>query len=124
MGAAGAGALGEPCPEARGEPPARAPLLTALEWVPTLLAAVATLAPAQGGPAAAKRQISHRHHGPLVDLQVRSRAVGASLRSRDQLDLEVELVAPFDDVRDPEAIQADEAANVILHPLFLLDSAF
>jgi hypothetical protein len=55
-----------------------------------------------------------------MDLQVGARAVWAQLGSRDQLDLEVELVTVLDDALHPEAVQADEAANVILHPLFLL----
>jgi hypothetical protein len=91
---------------------------------PALLAAIAALAPAQGGLAATERQIPNRDHRTLVDLQLPACAVGARLRSRDQLDLEVELVSPFDDAVDPEAIQADEAANVILHPLFLLTPRF
>jgi 2-keto-4-pentenoate hydratase len=39
---------------------------------------------------------------------------------RAQLDLEVELVAVLHDALHSEAIQADEAANVISHPLLLL----
>jgi hypothetical protein len=39
---------------------------------------------------------------------------------RDQLDLEVELVANLDHALHLEPFQADEAAKVTLHPLFLL----
>jgi hypothetical protein len=46
--------------------------------------------------------------------------VRAALGARDQLDLEVELVVFFMDASHLEALQADEAAKVVLHPLFLL----
>jgi hypothetical protein len=50
--------------------------------------------------------------------------MGAATGARDQLDLEVELVSPLDHALYLEALQADEAANVVLHPLFLLAPQF
>jgi hypothetical protein len=45
--------------------------------------------------------------------------MGAQSSTGDQLDLEVEPVAYLHDALYLEALQADEAANVVPHPLFL-----
>ena len=73
---------------------------------------------------AGKRKVAHADYRALVDHQLGARAVRARLGACDQLDLEVELVTVLDDALHPESVQADETANVILHPLFLLTPRF
>jgi hypothetical protein len=46
--------------------------------------------------------------------------MGTTAGRGDQLDLEVEPLAPLHDAPHLEALQTDEAAKVILHPPFLL----
>ena len=66
-----------------------------------------------------QRQVAHPHHRPLLDIDASATAM-APTRARDQLDLEVEPVAHLKDAPYLEPLHADEAANVVLHPLFLL----
>lgn len=72
------------------------------------------------GHAARQRQVAHPHPRALLDVDRRPPAAGAAARPRDQLDLEVEPVANLDHTLHLEPVQADEAAKVTLHPLFLL----
>jgi hypothetical protein len=90
------------------------------ERPPTLPAAVAALAPHQMRHAARDRPVAHPHHRTLLDLQRRAAAARAAAGPRDQLDLEVEPVALLDYALHPEPLETDDAANVVLHPLFLL----
>src|SRR5919199_3882311 len=94
------------------------------ERAPTALAAVAALSPAQPDRLAGDRQIAHSDHRALLDVEGAAPAARAACGSRHQLDLEVELVATLDEGLHLEAVQADEAANVALHPLFLLAPRF
>jgi hypothetical protein len=77
-------------------------------------------------PKATAAQLFHDlHFSTLIDQHYWApidtpRAMRALSGSRDQLDLEVELITVLDDALHPEPVQADEAANVILHPLLLL----
>jgi hypothetical protein len=86
------------------------------ERAPTALAAVAALSPAQPDRLAGDRQIAHSDHRALLDVEGAAPAARAACGSRHQLDLEVELVATLDEGLHLEAVQADEAANVALHP--------
>jgi hypothetical protein len=87
---------------------------------PTILAAEAALSPPQGSLPSSEREISHPNHWALVNLQLAPRAMRTLGGTRDQLDLKAQLIAILNDALNPETIQADEAANVILHPLLLL----
>jgi hypothetical protein len=75
-------------------------------------------APRTGTPR--DRQVAHPHNRALLDLQRRAPAARTAATARDQLDLEVEPVALLDHARHLEPLQADEAAKVVLHTLFLL----
>jgi hypothetical protein len=90
------------------------------ERPPTPPAAVAPLTPHQMGHASRDRQVAHPHPRSLLDLQRRAPAVGAAAGPRDQLDLEVEPVAPLDYALHLEPLKTDEATNVVPHPLFPL----
>jgi hypothetical protein len=61
-----------------------------------------------------------RARGAVLDLERRPRVARAAAGTRDQLDLQVELVALLEHALDVAPLQADEAAYVVLHPLFLL----
>jgi hypothetical protein len=83
-------------------------------------AAVAALAPHQLRHPPGDRQVTHPHHRPLLDLDASAPAARAAAGARDQLDLELEQVAPLDQALHLEALKTDEAAKVTLHPLVLL----
>ena len=46
--------------------------------------------------------------------------MGTDPGGRDELDLEVELVTPLIHTDDDEPVQAEQSANFLEHPLFLL----
>jgi hypothetical protein len=56
----------------------------------------------------------------FLDVECGAPAVAAGAGARDQLDLEVELVARVFEACHLEPVQADETGKVGLHPLFLL----
>jgi hypothetical protein len=87
-------------------------------------ATVTALAPHQIRDAPRDRQIADPHHRAVLDVDGRAAAAGAAAGTRDQLDLEVEPVAPLNDALHLEPLKADEAANVVLQPLFLLAPQF
>jgi hypothetical protein len=123
------GAAAHPLEQAPAEAPrhalARRQLGMGLgERPPAAPAAVAALAPHQIRHSAGDRQVAHPHHRAVLDVNRRTPAIGAATRARDQLDLEVEPVAPLHHPLHLEALQADEAANVIPHPLFPLAPQF
>jgi hypothetical protein len=65
------------------------------------------------------RQVAHPHHRSLLHVKRRAPAIGAATGARGQLDIEVEPAAPLDNALHLEPLKANEAANVVLHPLFL-----
>lgn len=67
-----------------------------------------------------ERQVTHAYPWALLDRERGAPATGATTGARDQLNLEVELVANLDDALDFEPFEPDETGKVILHPLFLL----
>jgi hypothetical protein len=70
------------------------------------------------------RQVAHPRHRALLDLDRRAAAPGAAAGTRDQLELEVEPAAHLNDALHLEPLEPDEAANVVVHPLFLLAPQF
>jgi hypothetical protein len=94
------------------------------ERSPTPAAPVAALAPHQVSHASRQRQVAHAHPRAVLDLERRAPAARAAASARDQLDLEVEPVALLDHSLHLEPLKADEAANVVPHPLFLLAPQF
>jgi hypothetical protein len=121
VSAAAAHALEEVLAEATGDALARRKLGVRLrERPPAPGAAVAALAPHQVGHAPRQRQVAHAHPGAILDVDRAAPAARATPGERDQLDLEVEPVAPLDNALHLKALETDEAAKVILHPLLLL----
>src|SRR5205823_2231327 len=82
--------------------------------------AKAAFAPDQEGAPAGDRQVAHAHDRSLLHLHVRPPARRAHRGGRDELDLEVELVAPLSHRLHNEAIQTEQSAKFLQHPLFLL----
>jgi hypothetical protein len=66
------------------------------------------------------RQVAHPHPRALLNAHLDAAAVGAAGGAREQLDLQVELLAGPLHLGHDKAIQPDEAGSVVLHPLFLL----
>jgi hypothetical protein len=62
--------------------------------------------------------------GPLLDQQRRSATPPTARRVGGQLDLDLEPTADLDHPRHDHPFDPDQAANVILHPLFLLLRVF
>jgi hypothetical protein len=119
--AAAAHPLEEMPAEATGHALARRKLgLRLRERPPAAGAAVAALAPHQVGHAPRQRQVTHPHPRAVPDVERGAPAARATAAARDQLDLEVEPVALPERALHLEPLQADEAAKVIPHPLFLL----
>jgi hypothetical protein len=124
--------MGGPAAHPREQPPAEAPRHTLArrqlgrvfrERVPTPGTAVAALAPHQIGDPTGDRQVAHPQ-GPPIDVDRRVPSPRTAAGPRDQLNLEVEPVGDFNNALHLEPLQADEAANVVLHPLFLLAPQF
>jgi hypothetical protein len=88
------------------------------ERAPTLGAAVAALAPHHLGKPPGDRQVAHPHQRALLHTQLDAAAVGAAGGAREQLDLQVELLAGPLHLGHDKAIQPDKARSVVLHPLF------
>jgi hypothetical protein len=72
------------------------------------------------GHAPRQLQVAHPQPRAVLDVERGAPAARATAGARDQLDLEVELVALLDHALHLEPLKADEAAKVIPHPLFLL----
>lgn len=86
------------------------------EGAPARLTAEAPLAPHQDGRPAGKRQVTTRTTGRSLTVSD-ARPQRGQQAARDQLNLEVELIAHLIDASHRQAIQPDKAANVVLHPL-------
>jgi len=87
-------AFGEPRAEASRDPLARRQLLVRLgQRTPTVAAAVAALAPHQPRQLPGDRQVAHPHARALLDAHIDTPTVGARGGAREQLDLQVELLA-------------------------------
>jgi hypothetical protein len=112
-------ALAQPRAETPGHPLARRQLLVRLgERASAPLAAVAALAPHQPRHPPRDRQVPHRHEWAILDAQLPAAAVGAADGARDELDLQVELVAGPLHFGHGKALQPDKAGSLVLHPLF------
>jgi hypothetical protein len=112
--------LTKPLAEPPGHALARRQLRMGLgERAPASLALIAPLA-------SAGRCVSRRSASPAAspaggpDVERGAAATWARAGARDQLDIEVELVALLPDASHLEAVKADETVNVLMHPLFLL----
>jgi len=100
--------------------PARQLRIGFREGAPAGLAAVAALAPAERRSPAGDRQVAHAHGRSLFHLHARPATGRACGGGHDELDLEVELVASLSHRRYGKAVQAEQSAKFLQHPLFLL----
>lgn len=124
MRASAATALKQSRPEARTDTLARRQLRMRLGERPLApLAAKAPLAPAQDRRAARQRQIANPHDRSVLDRQRRSPAPPTTRRSGDEFDLQLKLATDLDHPTNDHPLDAQKAANVVLHLLFLLGYA-
>jgi hypothetical protein len=87
-------ALGQPRAKTPGHALTRGQVRVRLgDRPPALGAAVAALAPHQPGHSSGDRQIAHAHQWALLDPHLAAAAVSAGGGAREQLDLQVELLA-------------------------------
>src|SRR5207244_12129273 len=85
----------QPPPEPpRNSLPRRQLLMPLRERTAADATAIAALAPDKEGASAGDRQVAHPHQRPLLHLAAAPPAARAATAGRDELDLEVELVAP------------------------------
>jgi hypothetical protein len=71
------------------------------------------------GHAPRQRQVAHPYPRAVLNIERGAPAARAAAGARDQLDLEDEPVAQLNNPRHLEPLKADEATNVVPHPLFL-----
>jgi hypothetical protein len=82
--------------------------------------AKAALAPDKEGAPPGDRQVAHPHQRPLLHLAALPPTARAATAGRDELDLEVELLAPLSHRLHNETVQTEQSAKFLQHPLFLL----
>ena len=90
------------------------------ERPPARLAIEPSLAPQQPCDTPGDRQISNPHHRPVLYLQRPTPAPPTTSGFELELDLDLELLGALHDPGHGQPPDADQTANVILHPLFLL----